>query len=92
MEVHLHLERGEWEFTTVHSQQFGPYRALQVKINDRPFAAWYRIDSFRCQDESYLRNVDDMLARQFERMVRKIFLDAVSQVPEGMDLIGARQC
>ena len=79
MEIHLHLERDEWQFATVHSK-FGPYRALQIKINDRPFAAWYSMDSFRCNDENYLRNVDEMLAKQFERMVKKILVDAVAKV------------
>ena len=88
MRIHLELDHEDgFRFLTTRSA-VGPYRALQIKINGRPFATWYRLDDQRMSyDENYMKNVDQELARQFERMVEKLLAKAIADAPEGVDLL-----
>ena len=89
MRVHLELERDEWKYLTMQSS-IGSYRTLQITINGRSFATWYRIDSYGDPDENYMKKLDEELARQFERMVEKVLADSLAKAPEGVDLLESK--
>ena len=89
MRVHLELEHKEdFHFATFRSGFSEPYRSLVIRLNGRPFSTWYRLrdGDWRIDDEGYMRNVDETLARQFEAMIEKVFNAAIAAIPDGVDI------
>jgi hypothetical protein len=76
-------------FATVKYRK-SDYRALTLKINGKPFSVWVTLDlvyQFRRDDPDYMREIDRSLVAAMERMLEKIFLDAVGAIPDGSDLM-----
>ena len=88
MKVELRLEQtNEYQFGTARSA-IGPRRFLLITVCGRPFSVWHELDDLRASwDENYMRNVDEMLGKEFERMAEKIIKAAFSLVPEGIDIV-----
>ena len=88
MKVELHLEhQNEYQLGTARSA-IGPRRYLLVTICGRSFSVWAELDDFSASwDENYLRTLDEMLGKEFERMAEKIIKAAFALVPAGTDIV-----
>lgn len=88
MRIKLEYEDGP-VFSTVQYPS-GRYRAMMIKIDGKPFTTWRTIEArefyLSGSDQQYLEEIDKTLVASMERMLTKVFLDAVAAVPEGTEL------
>lgn len=66
----------------------GDYRALTVRVNDKPFTVWvaYSDSPLLNYDRNYREEIDKALIARMERTFEKIFFKACAAIEEGTDL------
>lgn len=80
-------------FSTIGSPGLGQqqHRTLAIRTGGKNFAVWRTVEpielAYHAGDESYMREIDRMLVASMERMLTKLFTDAVAAVPEGAELL-----
>ena len=81
------LERDDATFSTL-SGPFARYRVFMVKVNGKPFVTSRTVENFsETYDKNFSMSVDEALIDAMERMLTKVFNDACSAIPEGVDLM-----
>jgi hypothetical protein len=84
-EVKIILESEDVTFSTL-SGPYGRYRALLVQVNGKQFFTTRTVEPFREQwEEPYAKEKDELLVRNMEFMLTRLFNLACAAVPEGVD-------
>lgn len=88
MRIKLDIE--DVAFVSTSIQHLGDLRWMVVRVGERQFCVRREIKGTAAlyfDREKYIRQVDELLIREMEVMLAKVFVDACEAVPPGTELV-----
>ena len=88
MRIKLDIEDVAFATTSIH--HLGDMRWMTVRVGERQFCVRREIKGTAAlyfDGEKYIRQVDELLIREMEVMLGRVFVDACEAVPQGTELV-----